>query len=122
MPPINEPVFALIAAGQVSSANVNCMITESHLPGPKSRFALLTFIAFRHKPIEFLMRAAREYGDVVYFRFGPQAVFFLNHPDLIRDVLVTLSPGWKVFYCWQHWLGAGSCDWYPVTPWPCSRW
>jgi cytochrome P450 len=49
----------------------------------------LTFLAFRRSPIEFLTRAAQEYGDVVYFRFGPQPVFFLNHPDLIREVLVT---------------------------------
>lgn len=27
-------------------------------------------------------------GDVTYFRMGPQPVFFLNHPDLIRDLFV----------------------------------
>jgi cytochrome P450 len=37
----------------------------------------------------FLERAAREYGDVVYFKMGPQDVYFLNHPDYIKDVLVT---------------------------------
>lgn len=35
------------------------------------------------------MRAAQDYGDLVYFRFGPQPVFFFNHPDLIKEVLVT---------------------------------
>jgi cytochrome P450 len=65
------------------------MISNSDLPGPRTRFPLLTFIAFRRRPIEFLLRAAQKYGDLVYFRFGPQPVFFLNHPDLIRDVLVT---------------------------------
>ena len=35
------------------------------------------------------MRLALQYGDIVYFHVGPQRVFLLNHPDLIRDVLVT---------------------------------
>jgi cytochrome P450 len=32
---------------------------------------------------------AREYGDVSRFRIGPQTVFQLSHPDLVKDVLVT---------------------------------
>jgi cytochrome P450 len=32
---------------------------------------------------------AREHGDIAYFKMGPQNVYFLNHPDLIKDVLVT---------------------------------
>jgi len=36
-----------------------------------------------------LQKLSRKYGDIVYFRFGPQDVFFLNHPDYIKDVLVT---------------------------------
>lgn len=35
------------------------------------------------------MGMARDYGDVSRFHLGPQQVFFLNHPDLIRDLLVT---------------------------------
>lgn len=35
------------------------------------------------------MRLVRQYGDIVYFHLGPQRIFLLNHPDLIRDVLVT---------------------------------
>lgn len=30
-----------------------------------------------------------QYGDISVFRIGPQQGFFLNHPDLIKDVLVT---------------------------------
>jgi cytochrome P450 len=58
-------------------------------PGPKRRFFGLDFIAFRRDPINFIQRAAREYGDISYFRMGPQDVYFLNHPDFIKDVLVT---------------------------------
>lgn len=32
---------------------------------------------------------AREYGDLSYFRLGGERVFFVNHPDLIKQVLVT---------------------------------
>jgi cytochrome P450 len=36
------------------------------------------------------MRAA-QLGDVVLFHLGPQPVYLVNHPDYIRDVLVTHS-------------------------------
>jgi cytochrome P450 len=45
--------------------------------------------AFRRDPLKFLTHLAREYGDVSRFRVGPQTFYFLNHPDLVRDVLVT---------------------------------
>ena len=35
----------------------------------------------------FLTRQA-ELGDVSFLRMGPQPVFFINHPDLVRDMLV----------------------------------
>ncbi|HJR08693.1 MAG TPA: cytochrome P450 [Pyrinomonadaceae bacterium] len=46
-------------------------------------------LAFRRDPLKFLTRIAREHGDVVHFRVGPQHALLLNHPDLIRDALVT---------------------------------
>jgi cytochrome P450 len=30
-----------------------------------------------------------KYGDISHFKFGIQHIYFLNHPDYIRDVLVT---------------------------------
>ena len=42
---------------------------------------------FRRQPTEFLTEAAA-LGDVSRFRLGNQPMFFVNHPDLIRDVLV----------------------------------
>lgn len=58
-------------------------------PGPNPRFPVISFFAYRRNMIEFLERAAREHGDIVYFKMGPQEVYFLNHPDYIKDVLVT---------------------------------
>lgn len=46
------------------------------------------FLKFRRAPTEFLTKAAA-LGDVTKFRLGNQAMFFANHPDLVRDVLVT---------------------------------
>jgi cytochrome P450 len=58
-------------------------------PGPKGKLLGGNFPAFRRDALAYLQRAAADHGDVVYFRFGPQEVFFLNHPDYIKDVLVT---------------------------------
>jgi len=44
---------------------------------------------FRRDPLGFLRRMAQDYGDIAYFRLGPQHAYLLNHPDFIRDVLVT---------------------------------
>ena len=35
-----------------------------------------------------LTRWARDYGDMVSARFGPQRIVFVNHPDLVEEVLV----------------------------------
>ncbi|MBS1789378.1 MAG: cytochrome P450 [Acidobacteria bacterium] len=58
-------------------------------PGPKSPIPGVNLIRLRRNPIRFLSQIANEYGEIVYFKLGPQPVFLLNNPDLIRDVLVT---------------------------------
>lgn len=62
-------------------------------PGPRSRFPGQTLLAFRRDPILFLRRLAREHGDVASFRLGQESLMLVNHPDLIRDVLVTQARG-----------------------------
>src|SRR4029453_10678209 len=37
----------------------------------------------------FFQNLAAQFGDISYFRLGPQEAFFLNHPDYIKDVLVS---------------------------------
>ena len=44
--------------------------------------------AFRSNPLKFLSGLARDYGDVVYYKLGPADVYFVNDPELIREVLV----------------------------------
>src|SRR2546423_626622 len=59
------------------------------VPGPKTLWPGGHVFYFRRDPLKFFTRLAREYGDAVQFRAGPQRVFLLNHPDYVRDVLVT---------------------------------
>ena len=58
-------------------------------PGPRRRVPGAQMFAFRRDPLKFLTRLAREYGDVTTFRVGPQSFYFLNHPDHVKDLLVT---------------------------------
>jgi cytochrome P450 len=60
-------------------------------PGPKSKPLVGNVFEFRRDPIGFLTTLAQTYGDIVHFKLGSQDVFLLNHPDYIKDVLVTNS-------------------------------
>jgi cytochrome P450 len=59
------------------------------LPGPRRRYPGEFVVAFTRDRLRFLERLAREHGDFAYFRLGREGMAFVNHPDLIRDVLVT---------------------------------
>ena len=65
------------------------MVAAHVAPGPKTLWPGGHLFYFRRDPLNLLARLAREYGDVVQFRAGTQRVFLLNHPDHVRDVLVT---------------------------------
>src|SRR4051794_8658662 len=59
------------------------------MPGPRARFPGQLAIAFRRDTLGFLTRMSREYGDCVHFRAGRMPLYLFNHPDAVRDVLVT---------------------------------
>lgn len=46
------------------------------------------FRTFRKDPIKFLTNLST-LGDVTTFKMGAQSVFFINNPELLRDLLVT---------------------------------
>lgn len=58
-------------------------------PGPKPKLPMANLMAMRRDRLNFLTRLAAEYGDVVNFKIGSVNIFLLNHPDYIKDVLVT---------------------------------
>jgi len=57
-------------------------------PGPSRARGPLIFYRLVRQPLRMLEDAAR-YGDVVYLPALWRRVFFINHPDYIRDMLVT---------------------------------
>jgi cytochrome P450 len=61
----------------------------SYPPGPRSRYPGAHLLAFRRDPLGFVTRVAREYGDIVHSTLGRKHLYLLNHPDYVRDVLVT---------------------------------
>ena len=65
------------------------MPSRTYPPGPKGALPGLPFLSFTRDPLGFLTGVAREYGDVVYFGGVSQDFYLLNHPDYIKDVLVT---------------------------------
>jgi cytochrome P450 len=59
-------------------------------PGPKqSRISEYLLALRRPDTLAFMLGLARQYGDVAAFRAGGERYFLLNHPDHVRDVLVT---------------------------------
>jgi cytochrome P450 len=65
------------------------MATLIQPPGPRRKPIVGHLLEFRRDPIGFLQRSAREHGDIVHLQLGPQAIYFFNHPEHIKDVLVT---------------------------------
>jgi cytochrome P450 len=64
-------------------------VIKRYPPGPRRAFPLSGLFAYRRGPLPFFQNLAQQYGDISYFRLGPQEAFFLNHPDYIKAVLVT---------------------------------
>lgn len=42
----------------------------------------------RRDPIGFFTKLAREHGDISHFNLGEQNLYLVNHPDMIKEVLV----------------------------------
>jgi cytochrome P450 len=65
------------------------MQVSNYPPGPRRVLPLAGLFAYRRGPLPFFQKLAERYGDISYFRLGPQQAFFFNHPDYIKDILVT---------------------------------
>ncbi len=58
-------------------------------PGPRRGLPFRSLLSYRRGPLPYFQNLAQTYGDISFFKIGPQEAFFVNHPDLIKDVLVT---------------------------------
>jgi cytochrome P450 len=64
-------------------------VSKRYPPGPRRTFPLSGLFGYRRGPLPYFQNLAAQYGDISYFRLGPEEAFFLNHPDYVKDVLVT---------------------------------
>jgi cytochrome P450 len=86
------PDRAAFASLLMSMINPKTPIIASHMarpPGPRSLIPGRVVVRLRSDVLGYLTRVFRQYGDSVYFRAGGRDFFIFNHPDQIRDVLVT---------------------------------
>ncbi len=67
------------------------MVTTSTPAGPKRHPVSGNLPEFRADPIAFLTACAREHGDFVPLRLGPQRAILLNDPEDISYVLATTN-------------------------------
>jgi cytochrome P450 len=74
----------MAASTQLSSAEVR----RSMPPGPRGMPVLGSVLDVWRDPLGFLLRGAREHGDVVTFRFGHYRYVLVNEPEAIRHVLI----------------------------------
>ncbi len=58
-------------------------------PGPKTFLPFGILRQFRNDAPRFLLRAREQFGDVAYARLGLQDVYLINHPEYVKDILVT---------------------------------
>ncbi|HEV3260224.1 MAG TPA: cytochrome P450 [Gemmataceae bacterium] len=65
-------------------------MTAKYPPGPRDAVFGLTYIRqFRLSPLAFVTEMAQEYGDFVFARMGWFRVYFVNRPELVREILAT---------------------------------
>ena len=57
--------------------------------GPKGNFFLGSLPEYRKDTIGYERYLAKTYGDVVYLRFANRPAYMFNHPDDVRQILVT---------------------------------
>lgn len=61
----------------------------SRPPGPRGLPLIGEAPSFARDPLAFLTGVAEKYGDIANFRLGGIDVYFVRHPDLVREVLIT---------------------------------
>ncbi len=65
-------------------------------PGPRHGFFDLTLARrLQTERLEYPLELARTFGDFVHARLGPQHVYFANHPDLVKEVLITRGKSFR---------------------------
>ncbi len=83
------PADSDINQNQNPNPNSRPRSATKYPPGPYSMLPTTLLFKFINDPINLLSDCVQKYGDICHFKFGRQHIYLLNHPDLIKDVLVT---------------------------------
>jgi cytochrome P450 len=78
--------------------------------GPSEGLKRWSLGPLNNNPLEYFTRIAREYGDIAGLRVLNFKTIFINHPDLIEEVLVTNARNYskgKVLRANRHVVGEG---------------
>ncbi len=64
------------------------MTAQLYPPGPRGLPFLGNLRDVQTNMMPFLANVARDYGDIAYVRVPGQHLYLINHPALIREILV----------------------------------
>jgi len=77
------------ASGKAKTTGRSSAAAKSKLPpGPKTGTPGGQLVAMSRDPLRFLMKLAKDYGEIAHFKLGPQDTVLLNDPEYISNVLV----------------------------------
>jgi len=86
---------AVKAAGDDSGMAVQAHGRLRDAPGPPPWRAWRDVLAWSRDQVRPVQRLAAEYGDIALLRCGPLRFYFVQHPDLIQECLVTRHKAFK---------------------------
>ena len=61
-------------------------------PGPKPKGIVGNLPMASPNPLAIFAEWARTYGDIFHYRVFHRHIYFINHPDLIKEVLIAQAP------------------------------
>jgi cytochrome P450 len=88
------------------------MTMRQHPPGPKNYNERIG-LTWRHglelwwNPLAYVTKLAREYGDLAFFRVFNKRLYIVNHPSLIREVLIVQQKCFQKLEHSRRVLGSG---------------
>ncbi|MEX2027617.1 MAG: cytochrome P450, partial [Pirellulaceae bacterium] len=85
---------------------------QIHPPGPKNYNARIG-LTWRHglelwwNPLAYVTKLANTYGDLTFFRVFSKRLYIVNHPSLLREVLIVQQKAFQKLAHSRHVLGSG---------------
>src|SRR5205823_6333843 len=80
---LNLPTFAILTAARMTQLQLPPTLRDSS--------PVANGLALRRDPLGFFARLAREAGDFAHYRLNDGVYYFVNDPELVREVLVALD-------------------------------